>query len=123
MAKKKIPNGRAAWWTRRKAMYDFVIHRKHIFMTENPGSTESDAEAKAIREGEEIFNSVPFGRSGHRKIDDINDAFRRALGIKYKKGRPRKRPPNRDRFAAAFDNIPIDPTVMADLATESTDDE
>jgi hypothetical protein len=113
--KKRISNGRAAWWSRRKGMYDFVLLRKQFFMAENPGLVESEAEAEALVEGEEIFNAVPASRDGHRKIEDVNHYFREALGHNNQKGRPWKFDP----FSSAFGDVEINPSVMADLTTDS----
>jgi hypothetical protein len=106
--KTRISNARAAWWSRRKGMYDFLLLAKQYFITKNPGLMESEAELEALKVGEDIFNSVPASCKGHRKIDDINSAFRQALGENNKKGRPRRDDP----FAMAFDDVPIDPMVM-----------
>jgi hypothetical protein len=86
--KKIISNARAAWWSHRKGMYDFLLLAKQYFITKNPGWMESEAEMEALKVGEDIFNSVPAFPTCHRKIDDINTAFRQALGENNKKGRP-----------------------------------
>jgi hypothetical protein len=85
--------GRSQWWSRRKGMFDTVLFYKNKFKEENPEMTDEAVEEKAVEEAEKIFDTVPVACSGHRRLGDINDVFRRALqslGQPSRRGRPRK---------------------------------
>lgn len=77
----KTFNGRAQWWSKRKPMYDMVLH----YMEENGGDREA-----ALDKASKIFDAIEM-KGGIRRIEDIKGAFAAELkrvGKPRRKGRP-----------------------------------